>query len=734
MKTKNWFVALIVSFMLSLSMSAAVKVDAFVIPVIGEDNIEDVDPGIYPHTSGTKAVYCGRVDYDVDYPAVVFDNTKIWAVGSWSGGATPGEVNSVTLYWTDDDAFYNNEGNSTIYVYGSATPFSGTETLGELAADPSCTLLGSNTFDDDYSPQVIPVAGSYSYIAIVGSLSYKCALSQLDIQWTVADETTYKITTTNTGGGTGKFSVKPGKTVSAGTEVTVTFTSGGGSELRSYSIDGASTVFTEDQYTSSAVKTTFVMPDHAVTINAAFETAPTREENIISINGSASDIAATIKSGKQSTFTISTKYSSGTSPAYGQSLKSITSANGRVAIDGNTYNPSTGTGVLTLRGLATGVDVITIKTYQTNGVLRAERNINVTVVARDVALVVEHHGKYFAVDNGIGGATTAAHELLKDGDQYFYKTGVNVSDIAWKAESEVENEYIRNSLGNYLRVNGSNMSFGSKDGKAEWTKNGNGQFVTGYLTGLCYSEENTAFVIKNEDVWRTISTYSACAYEVDLANVLSATEYTRSLTNGNYATMCLPFAVSASETFFSGAEVYIIVGKHVSAGNVTGIELEQVTDNLVAGKPYVILATASTLSAWHGNDFVGSPVNGDGLVGNLNSDPLTMPDGTYGIKGNKLRKINGGTGKVNQYRAYINLDGIPEVAATPTPAPGRRVIVTENSTESEEQQDVETSLEDLLNHATSINWNEPVYNALGQRVGKGTTGVLIQNGKKFFVQ
>lgn len=357
-----------------------------------------------------------------------------------------------------------------------------------------------------------------------------------------------------------------------------------------------------------------------------------------------------------------------------------------------------------------------------------------TVSARDVALVTELNDKYYAVTHSIGGTTATAQELIKEGENYYYKSGVSVSDITWQYEiaNAAGTKFYLKHAGNYLTVDAATISLEAE--AFQWSKNASKVFITNYLTGLCYNEEFSAFTANNQNENQTISTISAPVHEVSISNILPATEYTRSLTNGNYATMCLPFAVSASETFFSGAEVYIIVGKHVSEGNVTGIELEQVTGNLVAGKPYVILATASTLSAWHGADLVGSPVNGDGLVGNLNIDPLTMPDGTYGISGNKLRKINGGTGKVNQYRAYINLDGIPEVAATPTPAPGRRVIVTENSTESEEQQDVETSLEDLLNNATSINWNEPVYNVLGQRVGKGTTGVLIQNGKKFFVQ
>ena len=721
MKAKNLFLTVALFLLPLMTANAAVSTDVLsVAGVIGGSR--DIAFSGASYTSGAQ--YSGIVGYDADCPIFYMDDTYILATTA----ASPGTAKSVTISW--DVSCGNNEVSySTIYVYGKHTPYFGTETYSTITGTP----IASQTYDGSIS-HTLNLGDTYEYIAIVTDMAI--AFQQISISWTVPDVATYSISTSvikeTDFSGTPTITVTPASPVEAGTTVTVKFSGKLNGELHSYTIEGASVIesvdFDEDEYTRN-VDATFVMPDHDVDITGVFDGKATRLPNNISVNGDPVDYVAELTSGETSDFTISMDYSA---PSYTRGLKSVTSANGKVEIVSNTFNSSTGTGTLTLRGLSTGSDVVTITSYQTDNYSRSTRRINVTVVARDVALVTELNGKYYAVTNSPSGTTVAAVELFEDGGYYYYKSAGDLSNISWKAENTADGYYIRNSADQYLKVAGATMSLSGST--YEWYKNAGDAFVTGYTTGMCYDESYSAFVITGQNDHSSVSTISACVHEIPVASLALATEYTRSLTNGNYATMCLPFAVSASETFFSGAEVYIIVGKHVSAGNVTGIELEQVTGNLVAGKPYVILATASTLSAWHGADLVGSPVNGDGLVGNLNSTPLIMPDGTYGISGNKLRKINGGTGKVNQYRAYINLDGIPEVAATPTPAPGRRVIVTENSTESEEQQDVETSLEDLLNHATSINWNEPVYNVLGQRVGEGTTGVLIQTGQKFFVQ
>lgn len=730
MKAKNLFLTLTLLLLLPLAVGAATATDAFDFSLYGGENGE-LSFGGLPCSSG--AVYGGSISFAKKPTKHATMSTSQFVCTKTS----PGTANRVSITWRGSG---NTSDESILKVYGKHSAFAGGETPSDLGTTPGVTLIGSHVYSSGSYTANIDVAAGYEYIAIATG-DAKIDFTYIAITWTVPDVVNYSINITQTGSGY-VWAEKPGDDditeAAAGEEVTIYFYGiDDGTELRSFSVYGESAIIdktlSEDEYTGD-YSYTFTMPEHSVDVNAVLAAAPSpaRSANPISVNGVANTYDAILQSGIESTFTISTAYNAGTSPAYNKTLKSVTSANGRVEIVSNTYSSATGTGTLTLRGLATGADVVTITTYQTNGTIRSSRNINVTVVARDVALVTELNGKYYAVTNSPSGTTVAAVELFEDGGYYYYKSAGDLSNISWKAENTADGYYIRNSADQYLKVAGTTMSL---SGSAyEWYKNAGDAFVTGYTTGMCYDESYSAFVITGQYDHSSVSTISACVHEIPVASLALATEYTRSLTNGNYATMCLPFAVSASETFFSGAEVYIIVGKHVSAGNVTGIELEQVTGNLVAGKPYVILATASTLSAWHGADLVGSPVNGDGLVGNLNSTPLIMPDGTYGISGNKLRKINGGTGKVNQYRAYIDLDGIPEVAATPTPAPGRRVIVTENSTESEEQQDVETSLEDLLNHATSIDWNQPVYNALGQRVGKGTTGVLIQNGQKFFVQ
>jgi hypothetical protein len=261
---------------------------------------------------------------------------------------------------------------------------------------------------------------AYEYIAIVTDAA-GIAFQQLSISWTVPDVVSYSISTSivkETGFTPAPgISVSPASPVEAGTTVTVTFNGKKNGELHSYTIEGASVIksvdLDEDEY-AQTVSTTFVMPDHDVDITGVFDTKPGRKPNNISVNGDPVDYVAELTSGETSDFTISMEYNAGSDPAYSRGLKSVTSANGRVEIVSNTFNSSTGTGTLTLRGLSTGSDVVTITSYQTNGYQRSTRRINVTVVARDIALVTELNGKYYAVTNSPSGATVAAVELFED--------------------------------------------------------------------------------------------------------------------------------------------------------------------------------------------------------------------------------------------------------------------------------------------------------------------------------
>ncbi|MBQ7531590.1 MAG: hypothetical protein IJT12_07765 [Paludibacteraceae bacterium] len=714
MKAKSLFLVLALFLLSPLSVKAAVSTDVFIVPSGAPDIYATINPSTYGATSG--ATYSGEVDYDSNYPLVWMDNSKVWATTG-----SPGKAKSVTIYW-DLSGDYNSNPESIIYIYGQNSAYTGSETLGTMSG----TLLASQSYNGTAS-HTFDISGyDCSFVAIVGSAD-GFAFNRLEIAWTVPDVATYVVSTSKTG--SGSISISPASPVAVGAEVTVTFTGlGSKNEVNSFIIDGASTVLSEDEYTKS-VSRTFTMPAHAVDISAVFASKPSRSENVVSIDGTGGSLDASIESGTERSFTISTQYNGSTSPSYTAGLKSVTSTTGKVTVVSNTFNSSTGTGTITLRGLAAGSDALVITTYQTNGCQRSTGTINVTVTSRDVALITELNDRYYAVTHtfGGGGTTVTAQELIKQGANYYYKSGVVLSDITWKyeyANAAGTKFYIKNSAGKYLTVDAATVSV--EDASFQWSKNASDAFVTGYLTGLCYDEDFTAFTINNQNEYKGTTTISAPIYEVSISNILPATEYTRSLTSGNYATMCLPFPVSRSEEFLSGINVFNITGKYMSGSNITGIEMAEVEGILEAGKPYIIQATAATLSAWYGEATAMSPVSATGLVGNLGS-AYYVPVGGYIISSNKIRRVAyANTGSVGQYKAYLDLSAVPDAGGVS--APGRRVLYAENT------EDTVTSLEDFLNNASEINWNEPVYNMLGQRVGKGTKGVLVQNGQKFLIQ
>ena len=141
--------------------------------------------------------------------------------------------------------------------------------------------------------------------------------------------------------------------------------------------------------------------------------------------------------------------------------------------------------------------------------------------------------------------------------------------------------------------------------------------------------------------------------------------YTRSVTNGNYGTICLPMASAAIE----GATMYRIADK-----SATGITIEEVAA-MEAGTPYIFQASADEIRVtMTGQSSEVKPANG--LVGNLGAT-MTVPQGEnyYVLSHNALYQVDSEV-TISTNRAYINMDGINPVA----PAPGmrRRVIAVEH--------------------------------------------------------
>lgn len=190
--------------------------------------------------------------------------------------------------------------------------------------------------------------------------------------------------------------------------------------------------------------------------------------------------------------------------------------------------------------------------------------------------------------------------------------------------------------------------------------------------------------------------------------------YTREgLTVGSFGTICLPFDATVE-----GATVYEISSKIMESETLKGINLVSVS-TLTAGHAYIFKATSSTLTATiSGNTYNASALADDsngtngGMVGNLSTDATNVTTGKYVISGNKLRKVNGGSATVAQYRAYITLTGISKANAR-----SANFISFDDETSG-------------IKNIQSENGQQVVYNLQGQRVLDGRKGLLIVDGKK----
>ena len=181
--------------------------------------------------------------------------------------------------------------------------------------------------------------------------------------------------------------------------------------------------------------------------------------------------------------------------------------------------------------------------------------------------------------------------------------------------------------------------------------------------------------------------------------------YTRTVTNGNYGTICLSRAAATIE----GATMYRIVGGNDSEG----IIIEEVA-SMEAGKPYIFQASADQITV----TMTGARAevqDDNGLIGNLGTDAITVPMDAFVLKNNLLYLVNSDV-TIAPNRAYINMSAITSIA----PAPGRvrRVIAVENqATGVESLQPSAFSLEKvLMNGQLFILRDGQLYNVTGVRV------------------
>lgn len=729
MKTKSLFLTL--AFLLSVSISmwgGSILTDEFVPGDLNADvKLSDGEYKLFCEAESnvitsseyigisSEAEYVGQIGYDATNELIFLNNKNILATKN-----TGGRAKQVFITWGSTG---NTNKKSQVLVYAGTTAFVGTEN--KTGVGKKATLISTITFTDDGDPDVtIDIPSGYSHVAILGA-STPSYFEYISIDW---EEITYygiSVSPSLTHGtiALGKTSAEEGERVS------MTITPDLGYELRSYSYNETIVNLTEAEYTTEPKTVSFVMPDEDVTVSATFSLIPDRDLSDFYFYASSAAMAAddftdeiSITSGEATVIYFTTD------PIYNATTLSFdieSSSNATIA--SHTYNKLSGEGTVTLNGYAVGETTLTITAAQTAEFDEAIGEVTIVVEPKHVVLVTEYEGKYFAATTTMTGSDLEAQEVIVANGNVYYDPDATykLADITWNLETIVVDEEelltLSNSSDEYLRTLTS-TAFSWRDTYYAWVLEG----------GKLKSANDKAIIFSNSDgLFKSLSFFTSgegfaeSVYPVDLSSVSSAKEYSRGLTSGNYATLCLPYAVSP--TFLEGVDVYNITAKHMSGGTLTAIDVEEEEGVLVAGKPYIIQATASVLNVLYGAATVLAPVSATGLVGNLSADPVEVPVGCYVISKNQIRKVvYAKTASTGQYKAYIDLSTVPE-AGSGAPAPGRRTLYAEG-------YNTPTSVDEITAKPTSINWDEPVYNTLGQQVGKGTTGVLIQNGQKFLIQ
>ena len=224
-------------------------------------------------------------------------------------------------------------------------------------------------------------------------------------------------------------------------------------------------------------------------------------------------------------------------------------------------------------------------------------------------------------------------------------------------------------------------------------------------------------------------------------------EMSLSASGNRWATICLPQAVAPEDR--QGAQFYNIVNAVIAPVATSGeptlsdaphpvamfevksIILEEETDTLVAGKPYICNAFSNYMLCGYSGEVVTEPVEALGLVGNLNNEPMTVADGNYLIGGNQFHLVNGATATIGQNRAYIDLTRVPAVAAD------QPIVLGANQLRFYMDGTIEG---EYTSGIVSVEYNDQpvpttIYNALGQRVHTLAPGQLyLRNGRKMVVK
>lgn len=184
--------------------------------------------------------------------------------------------------------------------------------------------------------------------------------------------------------------------------------------------------------------------------------------------------------------------------------------------------------------------------------------------------------------------------------------------------------------------------------------------------------EGKRYIVRMQDTWPDC--YLLVHDIIFSPQTPSLTYYERSVSPGEYGTVCIGYAVEHAN--ISGAEMYEVDewsedGKTLYLTELGGSE------SMIAGRPYIFRATASTLSLGYDGSASEAPAGQyNGLIGSYEQGQILANDDNYIIYQNKLWLVTG-VAYVGAHRAYIH-----KTNATPSSASRRRVMLYVNGTQT----------------------------------------------------
>ena len=331
--------------------------------------------------------------------------------------------------------------------------------------------------------------------------------------------------------------------------------------------------------------------------------------------------------------------------------------------DNETLATVSAAGVISVNAGVTGKATITAKFDGNSNYKDATVTCTITVNPKTetVVILAKYGDQWYALKNveETAGKVLAALPVNYVGGKLYNVEEADKATIEWQRAAVTDGIIFKNG-DKYISGTAGSTDLKLSDEECAWTLDG-----TTYKLGnrtFFYNESANGFKNYNtsnagNSGYSTLPVVTAPVYETGQA-------YGRSVNLGTdgyrYGTICLPFG----STNFTGAEFFECVGKEEGKVYIASVT------TLVAGTPYIFLASATEVVVYGDGTTAATPGSKNGLVGTFTND-TEVAIGNYILKDNAICEV-AATCWVNAYRAYIVMEDVP--AGVPQQMPGRRYI------------------------------------------------------------